>query len=845
MLMTLRHFFFFFLAALPAAAQRPDIVWMHGGHQDDGEIVTAFAGGQRIISAGYPDFTLKVWRVSDGTLLRTIVPFNQSFSGRTPFAVSPDGSQVAVSGADTDGFKTKFFRISDGALLAAVPRLSPTTDNAAYSPDSSVVAIGGYACPNNTAGVAIKNTGDWSSVWTICDPLAVWLEPWAFSVDGQSLLVMSSSGLLRRYPIGSSSYTGHGCYTDSPYPIGGSALPYLPMNGARTLAAYINGAGTRILSVPGTCSPNTQAQPVFSTASDHSAAFSPDGLVLATGGQSVSVGLWQTGAWSPITTFNSEISGQLTRASVAFSPDSSTVAASASQIKLWNAADGAYVRTLTDGAGPANSVSFSPYGQLVLSGYSGSQDSTNSTLYIRRTSDGSLVSKFRPSTVAGNSDVLSAVLSPDGQTIAVATGNFNGAYEVKLIQALTGALIRTITQTCAGPVAFSPDGATLYVGNPSYYSNCGLRAYDIATGTYLRTLGNAQYSFFALSGDGKTIATAGYPSIYVSRVSDGALLGQFNYPYFGPSSVALSQDGKYLAAGGSGIVHVWRVTDGAHLLSLQFAPYQNSNDEVKSIQFSPDGQTLAAGALDSLVRIWRLSDGALLQTYDQETGWGQAGPSNAGGITSIAYSPDAGTMAWTRYDGVTVVARNPFVVYPAKLTTAVSPAGAGTIFPATGTYSPGSTVAITAVASPGYVFTGFSGALSGTASPQTLTVNSDAAVTANFAPLQPSLAASVGVRTDGPVANSRNVPITLLNSGLGAAGNATITSITGITVLAGSGAVGVLTGTPANLGAISSGNSASGAILFDWPSTATRVRFTVNFKADGGYSGSTVITSFR
>jgi alpha-tubulin suppressor-like RCC1 family protein len=180
-----------------------------------------------------------------------------------------------------------------------------------------------------------------------------------------------------------------------------------------------------------------------------------------------------------------------------------------------------------------------------------------------------------------------------------------------------------------------------------------------------------------------------------------------------------------------------------------------------------------------------------------------------------------------------------------SLTTAVSPAGAGSISPPTGTYSAGSNVLVTVTANPGYLFTGFSGALSGSANPQTLALNSNSTVVANFTPLQPSLTASVGVRTDGPSAGSRNVPLSLLNSGRGAAGNATIASISAITVLGGSGTVTVLSGTPADIGTIAPANSATATVLFSWPTTATRVRFTVNFTADGGYSGSTIITSFR
>ena len=66
-----------------------------------------------------------------------------------------------------------------------------------------------------------------------------------------------------------------------------------------------------------------------------------------------------------------------------------------------------------------------------------------------------------------------------------------------------------------------------------------------------------------------------------------------------------------------------------------------------------------------------------------------------------------------------------------ELTTSASPAVGGTISPASGFYDEGN-VEITATANSGYIFTGFSGALTGTTNPQTLNLTGPAAVTANF-----------------------------------------------------------------------------------------------------------------
>ncbi len=68
------------------------------------------------------------------------------------------------------------------------------------------------------------------------------------------------------------------------------------------------------------------------------------------------------------------------------------------------------------------------------------------------------------------------------------------------------------------------------------------------------------------------------------------------------------------------------------------------------------------------------------------------------------------------------------------LTTSVNPAGAGIISlnPSGGTYTAGTQVTLTAVANSGYVFSSWSGDLTGTTNPATITMNSNKSVTANF-----------------------------------------------------------------------------------------------------------------
>jgi hypothetical protein len=83
------------------------------------------------------------------------------------------------------------------------------------------------------------------------------------------------------------------------------------------------------------------------------------------------------------------------------------------------------------------------------------------------------------------------------------------------------------------------------------------------------------------------------------------------------------------------------------------------------------------------------------------------------------------------------------------LTTAVAPSAAdGTIAPATGYVDAGSIVPVSATANSGFTFSNFSGALTGSATPQNLTVSAPATVTANFATA--TIQATVGTNISGP-----------------------------------------------------------------------------------------------
>ena len=62
---------------------------------------------------------------------------------------------------------------------------------------------------------------------------------------------------------------------------------------------------------------------------------------------------------------------------------------------------------------------------------------------------------------------------------------------------------------------------------------------------------------------------------------------------------------------------------------------QGHTDEVNSVSFSPDGDTVASGSDDETLRLWDASTGKLIRTLTGHTGW----------VRSVSFSPDGRRIA--------------------------------------------------------------------------------------------------------------------------------------------------------------------------------------------------------
>ena len=245
--------------------------------------------------------------------------------------------------------------------------------------------------------------------------------------------------------------------------------------------------------------------------------------------------------------------------SVAFSPDGKILAGGGNtSMRLWDMATRRPIgHPLTGPTGGVISVAFSPDGKI-LAGGGGAQGV--------RLWDVGTGHQIRNHLTGHTGPVGSVAISPDGKTLAGA-----GAHGVRLWDLTTGRQIGDLLTgrtNWVGSVAFSPDGKTL-AGGGGYD---GLRSrvwlWDMDTGRpigHRLTRSDGGIGSVAFSPDGKTLASGGISGpVRLWDVATGRPIGHPLVGHTGPvSSVAFSPDGKTLASASvDGTVRLWDVATG-------------------------------------------------------------------------------------------------------------------------------------------------------------------------------------------------------------------------------------------------------------------------------------------
>ena len=277
--------------------------------------------------------------------------------------------------------------------------------------------------------------------------------------------------------------------------------------------------------------------------------------------------------------------------SLAYSPDGDLLASGGEDrmVRVWDAATGRLLRTWEDHADPVLDVSFSPDGKTVASvGW-------NDGIILRDVATGATIRRLE-----GN---MFVVFLSGGQALATA----DDAHPVSILKVLdlgTGEerFRKEVAHRHRWSPALSPDGKVLGAPCPDDMG----RLWDTSTGREILRIPGATPQAF--SPGGKVLATTGIPwktrALSLCDARTGDLVRSVEHPWAGISFLEFSPDGTLLLgwpgeAGESDLVYLWNAATGDPLRTLT-----EHQAAASCAAFSPDGKTLATGSVDGTIRLW-------------------------------------------------------------------------------------------------------------------------------------------------------------------------------------------------------------------------------------------------
>jgi WD40 repeat protein len=155
---------------------------------------------------------------------------------------------------------------------------------------------------------------------------------------------------------------------------------------------------------------------------------------------------------------------------------------------------------------------------------------------------------------------------------------------------------------------FSPDITLL--ATPSHDKT--VRLWNVSSGALLHTLtGHTSYVYAVVfAAQGRQLLSISYDkTLRVWDVASGQQQRESKLPAAG-YTLCLSADGQSVFAGCAfGALQQWRLSDGALVRSFDV-----HTGHVIQLRLSRDGSVLVSASHDATVRFWRVADGALLRT---------------------------------------------------------------------------------------------------------------------------------------------------------------------------------------------------------------------------------------
>jgi eukaryotic-like serine/threonine-protein kinase len=379
--------------------------------------------------------------------------------------------------------------------------------------------------------------------------------------------------------------------------------------------------------------------------------FSPDGRRLAAVGGHIGahpdreIKVWNAQTGQEDLSLRGHVGGLR---NVAFSPDGRRLASTGldQTVKLWDAATGQEVLTLRGHLDDVFGLAFSPDGHQLASG------ATDKTVRIWDATPVEREPGPEYLTLRGHTGAVTDVAFHPTDARYLASAGADGT--VRVWDTGSGKELYTLggsPSSMGQRVAYSPDGRHLAAVNAGPYvgsrADKPVRVWD--TITSLETRGFRDHSTgdlcLVFSPDGRHLASAGFGRVVrVWEVTTGKevqpAFRHHRWPIFG---VAFRPpDGRYLAScSGDSTVQVWAWTTGEEPRVLE----PGHAGRVLSVAFSRDGELLASGSADRIVKVWDARTWKLLHNLHDATG----------AVQCVTFGRDRRRLAWGSSDSTVKV----------------------------------------------------------------------------------------------------------------------------------------------------------------------------------------------
>jgi len=551
-------------------------------------------------------------------------------------------------------------------------------DTVAYSPDGSLLAVGGYggnALDPAIGGVQliVTSTGD-----IRCLPIdpGLFVYSVAFSRDGKTLIVGCGDGdYLELWDITSLTLIAS---LNTAANLGVNGVAVSPDGTTLAVAGTSINSDAIDVGVLELWDISTRKRiKTFSTSATYfvsSVAFSADGKTLVDGGQGESAAVlefWNLSTGKQLKLLAPSMVGPF---AVALSSDNRTLAiggmgVSGGILDLWNISSYKLIASLATSASKGvTSVAFSNDGKTLVDAGLGGQAGI---LEMWNDSTGKMIASLGTEVQRGGPFPLycpngpSVAFAPNGRGFADCGIGKGGVLEFWESPSGNQESAMSTSDPAAGSAPlFSPDGKTLLTAGSS--TNFGvLQKWDAATGQIVATMQPPlpySLSAFTISQDGKNIVTGGVT--YVNGTPYGGVLQVWDFSLsklvanlntaavMGVQSVAISPDGKTIADGGAFVsldeqyerIELWDLASSKLITTLNSA----ANWDTLTVAFSPSGKTLVDCGTNytnqvsrSVVEFWDVSTGTLIESLDI--------PANES-VSSVQFSPDGKSLAVAAYN---------------------------------------------------------------------------------------------------------------------------------------------------------------------------------------------------